>query len=126
MATERDPTFGLGEEDAAYVHELVRSGTYASASDVIHAGLAALRGQVLEVPDWLRAEVATYFEPSASPELECEQSTPETSTEYDAWLTRKVEAARESIRAGRTYSSEEVESFFAKLRAESLAKLGQE
>jgi putative addiction module CopG family antidote len=126
MATERDPTFHLDEEDAAFVHELVRSGTYVSASEVVHAGLAALRGQVLEVPAWLRAEVATYLEPSPSSELEYEQSTFETSSEYDAWLTCKVEAARESIRAGRTYSGEEVEFFFAKLRAATLVKLGQE
>ena len=42
--------------------------------------------------------------------------------DYDAFLHRKVEAAQEAMRAGRTRSHEEVEADFARLRAELLRK----
>ena len=41
---------------------------------------------------------------------------------YDAWLRRKVEAARKDIREGRLYSSEEVEAEFAERRRKALQR----
>ncbi len=41
---------------------------------------------------------------------------------YDAWFRKKVEAGREDVRQGRVRTNEEVEAYFAKLRAKSLRK----
>ena len=42
--------------------------------------------------------------------------------EYDAYLLRKVEAARDSVRAGRVRSNEDVEAGFAARRAKVAGK----
>ena len=42
--------------------------------------------------------------------------------EYDAWLRRKVEIARQDVREGRVHSSEEVEAWFAELKKKSRRK----
>ena len=62
-------TISLPAEQAAYIDEKVESGAYASSSEVIRAGLRALREQDLAVERWLRDEVApTYDEVKAHPE----------------------------------------------------------
>ena len=45
--------------------------------------------------------------------------------EYVAWLQRKVDEARADVAAGRVYSQDEVEAYFAGRRAE-WAKLSKE
>ncbi|WP_332719385.1 CopG family ribbon-helix-helix protein [Pelagibacterium mangrovi] len=40
--------------------------------------------------------------------------------EYDAWFRAKVQQGLDDAAAGRVYTSEEVEEYFAKLRAELL------
>ena len=56
MSDMEERTFSLHAEDAALIDQLVASGTYASASDVIGAGLRALREGDASVERWLRKE----------------------------------------------------------------------
>jgi antitoxin ParD1/3/4 len=51
-------TVSLPEEHAAYVDRLVASGAFASASEVVRAGLRALQERERAVERWLREEVA--------------------------------------------------------------------
>lgn len=50
-------TFSLPSEHADYVDGLVERGAYASASEVIRAGLRALQERDAAVERWLREEV---------------------------------------------------------------------
>ncbi|MFZ1682122.1 MAG: type II toxin-antitoxin system ParD family antitoxin [Rhizobiaceae bacterium] len=51
-------TISLPSEHAAYIDAKVASGDYASASEVIRAGLRALQERDAAVEKWLREEVA--------------------------------------------------------------------
>ncbi|MEZ5841061.1 MAG: type II toxin-antitoxin system ParD family antitoxin [Hyphomicrobiales bacterium] len=51
-------TISLPPESAAYIDELVAAGRFASVSEVVRAGLAALREREAAVERWLAAEVA--------------------------------------------------------------------
>ncbi len=55
-ATERR-TFSLPAEQALYIDSLVATGTYASSSEVIRAGLRALQERDAAVDRWLREDV---------------------------------------------------------------------
>ena len=55
-ATERR-TFSLPREQSEYIDELVSTGTYATSSEVIRAGLRALQERDAVVDGWLREEV---------------------------------------------------------------------
>ncbi len=57
MAAAAKRTFSLPVEQASYIDELVASGTYASGSEVIRAGLRALQERDAAVERWLRDEV---------------------------------------------------------------------
>lgn len=50
-------TFSLPREQADYIDSLVASGSYASSSEVIRAGLRALQERDAAVERWLRDEV---------------------------------------------------------------------
>ena len=58
MDTARQFSILLPEELAEAVESIVRSGRYASVSDVVHDGLRALLEQDSAVDQWLREEVA--------------------------------------------------------------------
>lgn len=58
MANVEKRTISLPGEQAAFVDRLVASGAYASASEVIRAGLRALQERDAAVERWLREEVA--------------------------------------------------------------------
>lgn len=60
-ATERR-TFSLPREQAEYIDELVSTGTYATSSEVIRAGLRALRERDAAVDRWLREEVVPVMQ----------------------------------------------------------------
>lgn len=68
MTTIAKRTFSLPAELAAYIDDLVASGEYASGSEVVRAGLRALKERDIAVENWLRTEVAaTYDAISADP-----------------------------------------------------------
>ena len=50
-------TISLRAEQASYIDALVASGTYATVSEVVRAGLRALQERDLAVERWLQNEV---------------------------------------------------------------------
>jgi antitoxin ParD1/3/4 len=55
-------TFSLPAEQAKFIDAQVASGTYASASEVVRAGLRALQERDAAVERWLREEVAPAYD----------------------------------------------------------------
>jgi antitoxin ParD1/3/4 len=62
MSSPEKRTFSLPTEQATYIDALVASGTYASASEVVRAGLRALQERDAAVERWLREEVAPVYD----------------------------------------------------------------
>ncbi|HEY5209418.1 MAG TPA: type II toxin-antitoxin system ParD family antitoxin [Stellaceae bacterium] len=62
MAASSKRTVNLPSEQARYIDRLVASGRYASASDVVRAGLTALSEQDEAVERWLRDEVVPVYD----------------------------------------------------------------
>ena len=61
MAAEKR-TVSLPAEQASYIDALVASGAYASASEVVRAGLRALQERDAVVERWLREDVAPVYD----------------------------------------------------------------
>ncbi len=62
-------TISLPEEHSAFIDAKVASGDYASASEVVRAGLRALQERDAAIERWLREEVVpTYERLQADPE----------------------------------------------------------
>jgi antitoxin ParD1/3/4 len=55
-------TFSLPPEQSDFIDAKVRSGTYASGSEVVRAGLRALQERDTAVERWLREEVAATYD----------------------------------------------------------------
>ncbi len=55
-------TVSLPKEHADFVAQMVKSGTYASASEVVRAGLRALQERNAAVDRWLMQEVAPSYD----------------------------------------------------------------
>jgi len=62
MSATAKRTFSLPSEQAAYIDALVDQGAYASASEVVRAGLRALKDRDAAVEKWLHMEVAETFD----------------------------------------------------------------
>lgn len=62
MSKVQKRTISLPAEHAAYLDEMVASGSYASASEVVRAGLRALQERDAAVERWLQDEVAPVFD----------------------------------------------------------------
>ena len=62
MPSPEKRTFSLPAEQAGYIDTLVASGTYASGSEVVRAGLRALQERDAAVEKWLREEVAGVYD----------------------------------------------------------------
>ena len=76
MANIETRTFSLPAEQADFVDAQVASGAFASASEVVRAGLRALQERNAAVERWLRTEVvAAYDEMKAHPERGIDAAT---------------------------------------------------
>lgn len=62
MANIEKRTVSLLEKHAGFIDELVASGAYASASEVVRAGLRALQERDAAVERWLREDVAPVYD----------------------------------------------------------------
>jgi len=62
MPSPEKRTFSLPTEQADYIDTLVTSGTYASGSEVVRAGLRALQERDAAVEKWLREEVVAVYD----------------------------------------------------------------
>lgn len=62
MSATAKRAFSLPAEQAAFIDQLVERGTYASASEVVRAGLRALQERDAAIERWLREEVAPVFD----------------------------------------------------------------
>ncbi len=62
MAAVEKRTVSLPAEQASYIDAQVATGTYASASEVVRAGLRALQERDAAVERWLREEVVLTYD----------------------------------------------------------------
>jgi antitoxin ParD1/3/4 len=62
MSSPKKRTFSLPKEQDAYIERMVKSGAYASASEVVRAGLRSLQERDESVERWLREEVASSYD----------------------------------------------------------------
>ncbi len=62
MAAIEKRTVSLPVEHASFIDRLVEEGAYASASEVVRAGIRALQERDAAVERWLRDEVASTYD----------------------------------------------------------------
>ncbi len=62
MTHAKKRTFSLPTEHTNFIDEQVASGSYASASEVVRAGLRALKERDAAVERWLCEEVAPVYD----------------------------------------------------------------
>jgi antitoxin ParD1/3/4 len=62
MSETRRRSFTLPAQEAQYIDAKVASGAYASASDVVRAGLLALQERDTAIERWLVNEVAPVYD----------------------------------------------------------------
>ena len=62
MASTQKRTFSLSAAQSKYIDKLVKSGGYASGSEVVRAGLRALKERDAAMEQWLRDEVVPVYD----------------------------------------------------------------
>jgi len=62
MSAVQKRTFSLPAKQARFIDTKVRAGTYASASEVVRAGLRALEERDAAIESWLRSEVGPVYD----------------------------------------------------------------
>jgi antitoxin ParD1/3/4 len=62
MSVAQKRTFSLPARQSRFIDAQVRAGRYASASEVVRAGLRALQERDASVEHWLRSEVAPVYD----------------------------------------------------------------
>lgn len=62
MSRAEERTFSLPSDHVDFADDPVASGSYASASEVVRAGLPALRERDAAIERWLRDEVAPVYD----------------------------------------------------------------
>jgi antitoxin ParD1/3/4 len=92
MTDRETRTVPMPAEEAKYVDSLVASGAYASASEVVRAGLQALQEREAAIDRWLQDEVLPVYDAM--------QRDPDR-----AISGREMTAALDSHHAGRLKSS---------------------
>ena len=80
MSNTAKRTVSLPAEHADFIDALVESGAYASASEVVRAGIRALQERDAAVERWLREEVA--------PAYDAVQAAPERAVSADQAFSR--------------------------------------
>ena len=92
MPSPAKRTFSLPAAQARYIDRKVKSGAYASASEVVRAGLRALQERDEAVERWLREEVVPVCE-----ELDADPSQTVSADELTAALhAHRARRARKS------------------------------
>ena len=91
MSAVEKRTFSLPAEHAAFIDAQVASGAFASASEVVRAGLRALQTQDAAVERWLREEVAATYDA-----MQADPSRVLSSQSVFAQLRARHEGKRES------------------------------
>lgn len=81
MASTQKRTFSLPAAQAKYIDKLVKSGGYASGSEVVRAGLRALKERDAAMEHWLREEVVPVLE-----EIDADPSQVITDEQLEATL----------------------------------------
>ncbi len=84
MSSVKKRTVELSGDEAHFVDEKVAAGEYASAIDVVRAGLSALQDRDLAVERWLKEDVvATYAKvQSGEPLVEAHEAFEEISRRH--------------------------------------------
>ena len=80
-------TFSLPAEHAAFIDAKVKSGSYASGSEVVRAGLRALQERDAAVERWLREDVARTYDGVKSGRI----GTHDAGEVFDALRARQAE-----------------------------------
>ena len=62
MRLAQKRTFSLPAKQSKFIDAQVRAGRYASATEVVRAGLRALQERDASVEHWLRSEVAPVYD----------------------------------------------------------------
>jgi antitoxin ParD1/3/4 len=62
MSSAEKRTFSLPAQHAAFIDAKVKSGAYASGSEVVRAGLRALQERDAAIERWLHEDVAPVFD----------------------------------------------------------------
>jgi len=62
MSAVQKRTFSLPAKQARFIDAKVRTGTYASASEVVRAGLRALEERDAAIESWVRSEVGPVYD----------------------------------------------------------------
>jgi antitoxin ParD1/3/4 len=62
MSVVSKRTVSLPAEQSRYIDDLVAAGSYASASEVVRAGVRALQERDAAVERWLREDVAPVYD----------------------------------------------------------------
>lgn len=84
-------TFSLPAEQAEFIDALVASGSYSTGSEVIRAGLRALRERDAAVERWLLQEAATSYD-----RWKANPAATLTSDELAERMNRRHQARRKS------------------------------
>jgi len=62
MSSVQKRTFSLPAQQAKFIDKQVRAGSYASASEVVRAGLRALQERDAVIENWLQSDVGPVYD----------------------------------------------------------------
>jgi len=91
-------TFSLPAAHAKFIDKKVASGSYASGSEVVRAGLRALQERDKAVEQWLREDVASTFD---AMQADPSRAIPASSV-FTAIKARHAGRSRKSTRRAKT------------------------